>query len=144
MYLCVHLFNHYSSTNKNLSLKITIYCIAEIVTFWKWMIKTNILKTQLNPFQHYCPNFLKPLPDPRHAATSAKRNSNFQLKQHLIWSSIWRFVLPSCICNPSISRVGIKRNQIRIIKMIANCQSTHFLKLPLVSNLFPMMSLKKH
>jgi len=34
--------------------------IAEIVTFKKWMIKTNILNTLLNPFQHHCPNFLNP------------------------------------------------------------------------------------
>jgi len=31
--------------------------MAEIVTFKKWMIKTNILKTLLNPFLHHCPNF---------------------------------------------------------------------------------------
>jgi len=38
----------------------TLQYIAEIVTFKKWMIKTNILKTLLNTFQHYCPKFLNP------------------------------------------------------------------------------------
>jgi len=52
--------------------------IAEIVTFKKWMIKTNILKTLLNPFQHHCPKFLNLQPELRHGATTVKRNSNFE------------------------------------------------------------------
>jgi len=54
--------------------------IAEIVTFKKWMIKTNIFKTLLNPFQHHCPIFVNHQPELRHGATTVKRNSNFQLK----------------------------------------------------------------
>jgi len=54
--------------------------IAEIVIFKKRMNKTNNLKTLLNPFQHHCPNFFKPLTRTEARCNNCKKKFKFSTK----------------------------------------------------------------